>query len=49
MRIFFQTSPRTGLPRPFEDYADWVSNVDLLLRFVAVEPTFLWLLLCMHG
>jgi carboxylate-amine ligase len=41
--ILFQAFPRTGLPRRFEDYADWVSTVDLLLRCGAIpEPTFLW-------
>jgi carboxylate-amine ligase len=41
--ILFQAFPRTGLPRRFEDYEDWVSTVDLLLRSGAVpEPTFLW-------
>ena len=41
--ILFQAFPRTGLPRRFEDYADWVSTVDLLLRSGAIpEPTFLW-------
>ena len=41
--ILFQAFPRTGLPRPFEDYTDWVSTVDLLLRCGAIpEPTFLW-------
>jgi glutamate---cysteine ligase / carboxylate-amine ligase len=41
--ILFQAFPRTGLPRRFEAYADWVSTVDLLLRSGAVpEPTFLW-------
>jgi glutamate---cysteine ligase / carboxylate-amine ligase len=41
--ILFQAFPRTGLPRRFEDYADWVSTVDVLLRSGAIpEPTFLW-------
>jgi carboxylate-amine ligase len=41
--ILFQAFPRTGLPRRFEDYADWVRTVDLLLRSGAIpEPTFLW-------
>jgi carboxylate-amine ligase len=41
--ILFQAFPRTGLPRRFKGYADWVSTVDLLLRSGAIpEPTFLW-------
>jgi carboxylate-amine ligase len=41
--ILFQAFPRTGLPRRFADYADWVSTVDVLLRSGAIpEPTFLW-------
>ena len=41
--ILFQGFPRTGLPRQFESYADWVGTVDLLLRSGAIpEPTFLW-------
>jgi carboxylate-amine ligase len=41
--ILFQAFPRTGLPRRFADYADWVCTVDLLLRSGAIpEPTFLW-------
>jgi carboxylate-amine ligase len=41
--ILFQAFPRTGLPRRFEDYADWVGTVDVLLRSGAIpEPTFLW-------
>ena len=41
--ILFQAFPRTGLPRRFEDYADWVCTVDLLMRSGAIpEPTFLW-------
>jgi glutamate---cysteine ligase / carboxylate-amine ligase len=41
--ILFQAFPRTGLPRRFEDYADWVRTVDVLLRSGALpEPTFLW-------
>jgi carboxylate-amine ligase len=41
--ILFQAFPRTGLPRRFEDYADWASTVDVLLRSGAIpEPTFLW-------
>jgi carboxylate-amine ligase len=41
--ILFQAFPRTGLPRRFDGYADWVESVDLLLRSRAIpEPTFLW-------
>jgi carboxylate-amine ligase len=41
--VVFQGFPRTGLPRRFDDYADWVGTVDLLLRSGAIpEPTFLW-------
>jgi glutamate---cysteine ligase / carboxylate-amine ligase len=41
--ILFQAFPRTGLPRRFDGYADWVRTVDLLVRSGAVpEPTFLW-------
>jgi carboxylate-amine ligase len=41
--ILFQGFPRTGMPRRFADYEDWVSTVNLLLRSRAIpEPTFLW-------
>jgi carboxylate-amine ligase len=41
--IVFQGFPRTGIPRRFDSYADWVGAVDLLLRSGAIpEPTFLW-------
>jgi glutamate---cysteine ligase / carboxylate-amine ligase len=41
--ILFQSFPRTGLPRRFESYRDWVGTVDLLVRSGAIpEPTFLW-------
>jgi glutamate---cysteine ligase / carboxylate-amine ligase len=41
--ILFQGFPRTGIPRRFENYADWVMTVDLLVRSGAIpEPTFLW-------
>jgi carboxylate-amine ligase len=41
--ILFQGFPRTGIPRRFDSYADWVETVDLLLRSGAIpEPTFLW-------
>jgi glutamate---cysteine ligase / carboxylate-amine ligase len=39
----FQAFPRVGIPRRFDDYADYVRSVDLLLRLEAFpEPTFLW-------
>jgi len=39
----FGAFPRTGLPRRFRSYEDWVSTVDALLRCGAFpEPTFLW-------
>src|SRR5919197_2364943 len=39
----FQTFPRTGVPRRFRDYADYVDAIDLLVRCDAIpEPTFLW-------
>ena len=39
----FQAFPRVGIPRAFDDYADWVETVDLLMRCDAFpEPTFLW-------
>jgi carboxylate-amine ligase len=39
----FQAFPRTGIPRPFASYEDWVSTVGLMLRCGAFpEATFLW-------
>src|SRR4029079_16243157 len=39
----FGAFPRTGIPRRFDSYADWVETVDTLLRSGAFpEPTFLW-------
>ena len=39
----FQAFPRVGLPRAFDDYADWLETVSLLVRCEAFpEPTFLW-------
>lgn len=41
--ILFQGFPRTGIPRRFDGYADWVGTVELLMRSGAIpEPTFLW-------
>ena len=39
----FQAFPRTGLPRRFADYTDYVEAIDALMRSDAIpEPTFLW-------
>ena len=39
----FQAFPRTGPPRRFRDYADYVEAIDVLVRSDAIpEPTFLW-------
>ena len=39
----FQAFPRTGPPRHFDSYADYVEAVDVLLRCDAIPgPTFLW-------
>jgi carboxylate-amine ligase len=39
----FQAFPRTGLPRAFADYADYVRAVDVLIRARAIpDHTFLW-------
>jgi glutamate---cysteine ligase / carboxylate-amine ligase len=39
----FQSFPRTGVPRRFDDYAHYVEAIDVLLRCDAIpEPTFLW-------
>jgi carboxylate-amine ligase len=39
----FQTFPRTGAPRRFDSYADYVEAIDVLVRCDAIpEPTFLW-------
>jgi carboxylate-amine ligase len=39
----FQAFPRTGSPRHFGSYAEYVEAVDVLLRCDAIpEPTFLW-------
>lgn len=41
--VVFQAFPRTGIPRTFDDYLDWVAAVDLLIRSGAIpEATFLW-------
>jgi carboxylate-amine ligase len=39
----FQAFPRTGPPRRFRDYAEYVEAIDVLVRCDAIpEPTFLW-------
>ena len=39
----FQAFPRTGLPRHFASWEDYVEAVDVLVRCNAIpEPTFLW-------
>jgi carboxylate-amine ligase len=39
----FGMFPRTGIPRRFDGYDDWVQTVESLLRCGAFpEPTFLW-------
>jgi carboxylate-amine ligase len=41
--MIFQAFPRTGLPRRFRTYEEWVDVVEVLLRSDAIpEPTFLW-------
>jgi carboxylate-amine ligase len=41
--VVFQGFPRTGMPRRFDSYSDWVDTVDMLVRSRAIpEPTFLW-------
>ena len=41
--LIFQAFPRTGLPRFFADYADYVEAVDALIASGAVpDPSFLW-------
>ena len=39
----FDAFPRTGVPRSFHDYSDWVRTVDALLRSGAIaDPSMLW-------
>jgi carboxylate-amine ligase len=39
----FQAFPRTGPPRWFSDYAEYVEAIDVLVRCDAIpEPTFVW-------
>jgi carboxylate-amine ligase len=41
--VLFQAFPRTGLPRRYGSYDEWVEAVDLQIRAGALpEPTFLW-------
>jgi carboxylate-amine ligase len=41
--IVFDAFPRTGLPRAFRDYDDWIQTVDGLVRSGAIEdPSYLW-------
>jgi carboxylate-amine ligase len=41
--LIFQAFPRTGPPRVFADYADYVEAVDALIASTAIpDPTFLW-------
>ena len=39
----FQAFPRTGIPREFASYEEYVEAIDVLLRCGAIpEPTFVW-------
>lgn len=39
----FQAFPRTGIPREFGSYAEYVDAIDILIRCGAIpEPTFIW-------
>jgi carboxylate-amine ligase len=41
--VLFQAFPRTGLPRSFAGYADYVDSVDALIRAGALpDPSFFW-------
>jgi carboxylate-amine ligase len=41
--IVFDAFPRTGLPRAFRDYDDWIGTVDGLVGSGAIEdPSYLW-------
>jgi carboxylate-amine ligase len=41
--VLFQAFPRTGLPRRYGSYGEWVEAVDIQIRARALpEPTFLW-------
>jgi carboxylate-amine ligase len=39
----FDAFPRTGLPRTYRSYDEWIASVDALVRSGAIEdPSFLW-------
>jgi carboxylate-amine ligase len=39
----FQAFPRVGVPRVFQDYGEWVEDVDTMVRCGAFpDPSFLW-------
>ena len=39
----FDAFPRTGLPRTFRSYGEWIASIDALVRSGAIEdPSFLW-------
>jgi glutamate---cysteine ligase / carboxylate-amine ligase len=41
--VVFQAFPRTGPPRPFADYADYVGAIDALIASTAIpDPSFVW-------
>ncbi len=41
--MIFQAFPRTGIPRQFADYADWVGALDAVIGAGAVpDPSFFW-------
>jgi glutamate---cysteine ligase / carboxylate-amine ligase len=41
--VIFQGFPRTGTPRSFANYADYVDAVDMLIASAAIpDPSFLW-------
>jgi carboxylate-amine ligase len=42
-RILFQAFPRTGTPRAFASYSDYVDAIDALIASEAIpDPSFLW-------
>lgn len=41
--VVFGAFPRTGLPRRYASYEDWVRSVDVLVRGGAIpDPSYLW-------
>jgi glutamate---cysteine ligase / carboxylate-amine ligase len=41
--VIFQAFPRTGTARPFADYAEYVTSIDVLIDCGALpDPSFLW-------